>query len=123
MTSTGFNEVLSAAVVFDGRHLTAENNDTTPTLFYFLSDELISDPDDLDDLIDTINKYYAPVINLQSHDSDTIVMPVDYHLQHYVAHKPQFVYLYLRIMSNDVFGKQEILWDRPRFKAVLTTIK
>lgn len=123
VASTGFNEMLSAAVVFDGMKLTTDNNDTTPAVFYFLSDELITDGNELDDRIDTINKYYSPVITVKSPDSDTLVLPVDYHLQHYLTSKPQFFYLYLRITSDDVYGKQEILWYKPRFKAVLTTIK
>ncbi|MBN1307684.1 MAG: hypothetical protein JXA18_07200 [Chitinispirillaceae bacterium] len=123
IASTGFDEILSAAAVFDGRHVTGDDIADTPIVFYFIADELITDGGILDDRIDTINKYYAPVVKLQPSDSDTIVLPVDYHLQHYGADKPRFVYLYLRITSNDVYGKQEIIWRKPRFKAVLTTLK
>ncbi|MBN1307598.1 MAG: hypothetical protein JXA18_06765, partial [Chitinispirillaceae bacterium] len=123
MSSTGFNELLSAAIVFEHRQFIADGNDTTPTLFYFLSDQLYSKVGDFDNEIDSINKYYSPVIKLKSPDSDTLVLPVDYHLQHYVKSRQQYFYLYLRITSADVYGKQEILWGAPRFKAVLTTIK
>ncbi len=122
MLSSSFGELLSAAFIFERRHQTTEGIDSTPTVIYFLSERLISDVNDLEDEFENARKRYSPVVNLKAGGADTLILPVDYHLQNFMEEKYRYFYLYLRITSIEQYGKQEIVWSLPRFKAVLTTI-
>ncbi|MBN1759612.1 MAG: hypothetical protein JW863_14895 [Chitinispirillaceae bacterium] len=123
MKTTGFTELLSAGIVINGDLLTTDNNDTVPPVNYFLSADHITDIDGINRRFSEVNTHYKPVVNLnEPSDAMEIILPVDYHLQHYLDGNKRTFYLYLRLSSSKVNWQQEVLWSTPRFKAVLTTI-
>lgn len=148
LDASGFSEILSAAVTFVGEPPRITGNDSTPSVQYFLSDKLFSDGSELDEHFDTIQSIYRSSATLESEacilkcdtcttsdcDStkggtcfvfqrcDTIVFPVDQHLQHFTENRKKIFYFYLRIIPEAIASNQEILWYTPRFKAVFTSI-
>ena len=125
MDSTGFDELLSAAFVVKAELLETENNDTIPPVNYFLSADYLTSIDAITDGFQRVNGsiHYNPEINLQAPSEDTeLILPIDYHLQHHLDEKPQEFYLYTRLVSSNIRWNQKVLWSKPRFKAVLTTI-
>jgi hypothetical protein len=126
MQTTGFDAILSAAVVLKGDLQSTDNNDTVPPFNYLLvsDSESPENIDELDTLFARANRNYGPIINLKApSDTGELVLPVDYHLQHYTKSKNQYFYLYIRLVSSKVIWNQEVRWSKPRFKAVLTTSK
>ncbi len=124
MQTTGFDAILSAAVVIKADLQSTDNNDTVPPFNYLLVSDTVKNIDKLDTLFARANRSYGPIMNLKApSDSSELVLPVDYHLQHYIESKNDNFYLYIRLVSSRVIWNQEVRWSKPRFKAVLTTSK
>ena len=126
MQTTGFDAILSAAVVIKADLQSTDNNDTVPPFNYLLVSEsgYTENIDELDTLFAQANRSYGPIKNLKApSDTSELVLPVDYHLQHFTESKNDTFYLYIRLVSSKVIWNQEVRWSKPRFKAVLTTSK
>ena len=124
MKTTGFTELLSAGFVASTDLLSTEDDDTMPPVNYFLSSDYNDSIDWINEQFTEANTYYSPVVYLNApSDSPEVVLPIDYHLQHYINGKKRYFYLYIRLVSANVTWNQEVLWSNPRFKAVLTPTK
>lgn len=129
MDSTGLKEILSAAAVLTGTRSPSDTIDSIPIVTYWLTTEAITDGNVLDESLDTIRKYYGTIKTLlqPADEATTVTLPVDYFLQNHLSQHATVFYLYLQIspLKNILAGDhvaQEIIWQKPRFKAVLTTI-
>lgn len=129
MDSTGLKEILSAAAVLTGTRSPSDALDSMPIITYWLTTKAITDGKALDANLDTIRKYYGTEKTLvqPAGEATTITLPVDYFLQNHLSQRATVFYLYLQIspLKSIVAGDrvaQEIIWQKPRFKAVLTTI-
>ncbi len=126
MASTGFDEILSAAVTLTMKSVTVDTaSGDTSWILFFLSDQFYTDGENLDKEFDTQAAAYGlkSRITMVKLVDDTLVLPVGHHLQHYLDKKSDDpYYLYVRLKSNAVYRNQKILWDTPWFKAVLSTI-
>jgi hypothetical protein len=122
VSTCGFPEIISASIMLKTTTVTTGSSDTTPTVYYFISDKLITNGQDL---VDSLNHaldrgYYLDFTVSKSIDT---VLSVSRHLQYDYTKKPSTYYLYLQIASSNTAEKQEIYWRKPLLKAILTTIK
>lgn len=115
-----FNEILSACFIIKGKNLFSDSItkfDSTIEYGYFFSPQLIKDGYYLHDSL------FARGRTGTSTNGDSILMPVEYLLRPIIrSDRPAFGYLYIGISSSYDLWKR-VLWGKPLFKAVVTTLK
>lgn len=123
LSKSNFTEILSAAFVLPEKIThTASDSDSVALLQYYLAEVPYSADTATDAKIDNATKFYQSGRNIINRAEDTLILPVDFFLQKMSAGKPADAYLYLQTFSK--FGNwQDIRLNKPRFRAVFTTIR
>lgn len=121
MEESTFDEILSASFVVPGFVSYSENDsDTVSAIRYLLSATQYRADSSLDLRMDSAASIHNSTGELAGAKTDSLVLPVDFFLQHYISRRPRFCYLYLQNFSKSG-NLQQTKWNKPRFKAVLTT--
>jgi len=121
MEESSFDEILSASFVVPGFVSFSENDsDSVSTIRYLLSSTAYRADSSLDLRMDSAASIHNSTGELAGTRADSLVLPVDFFLQHYISLRPRYFYLYLQNFST-TGNMQQTSWIKPRFKAVLTT--
>lgn len=123
-SETGFSEILSAVVSFPKETMKITGADSSAIqVRYLLSDRKMSDYSEPDAYFSDTLLYYSGIKTFNSADSDTVHFPINHFLYKYREEQPTELTFYLQIEPSFTKDNIEIIWSKPSFKAVLTSLK
>jgi len=125
MNTSGFDEILSAGFnIIPETHINFDNEkDTSFAVRHYISDNLIQDGSELDSLIFSRSFEFKIEKDSKGRLKKKLILFADRYLQKYRSKHPSTVFLYLQISKSSDMSWKKVLWEKPVFNAVLTTIK
>lgn len=125
MDSTKFDEMLSAAFTITPKsykNMFSENKSDTLMVVYYLSDKLIDNDSTFKK--QRVSNVQKIITSDTTEKTDTLHLKnLDKHFQLLTTNKPSSVYLYLQLSNRYDLHWKEVLWNNPKFKAILTTLE
>jgi hypothetical protein len=125
MSTSGFDEILSAGFnIIPETHINFDKEkDTTFAVRHYISDNLIQDGSELDSLFFSRSFEFKIEKDSKGRLKKKLILYADRHLQKYRSKRPSTVFLYLQISKSSDMSWEKVIWKKPVFNAVLTTIK
>ena len=124
MDSTGFEEILSAGFLIQpASYKNLEGKDSVLSIRHYLSDNLVNDGLILDSLLGKRGINVDTTLDSSGNIVDTVTLPVEKFLQNLITTRPSTVYFYIELSQVTDMRWEEVVWNKPRFRAVITTLK